>query len=209
MVARVPRLAQQSAASRLELRREIVSKEVERGAQGCAPALVPSFGRCGMAAAVARPAPQAVRATPSRARGVRPLFDLNFKSRLVLREERAVVRHAKAHALGLGFERVGDAAVAEAEVVTVTLAVGRDVDYLSAGARGGAHARADERVARREQALEGDGARNLAVVEEDRERTARAVAVEVQVRDCRVNVARGDRAPLVFASADVADALGL
>src|SRR2546423_10705771 len=148
-------------------------------------------------------------ATPSRARVVRPPSDLNFKGRLVLREERAVVRHAEARALGLGLERVGDAAVAEAEVVAVTLAVGRDVDYLSAGPRGGAHARADERVARREKALEGDGARYLAVVEEDRERTARAVAVEVSVEDCRVNVARGDRAPLVFISVERSDALGL
>ena len=177
IVTRAPRLAQQRAARRIELRREVVSEKVESGAKGRPPALVPSFGRACVAAAVARPAPESVRATPSRARAVRPLFNLNFKSRPVLRAERAVVRHAKAHALGLGFERVGDAAVAEAEVVAVTLAVGRDVHYLSAGSRGGAHARADERVARREKALEGDCARDLAVVEEDRERTARAVAV--------------------------------
>src|SRR5438270_5492388 len=88
IIARVPRLAQQRAARCLELRREVVAEKVERGAKRRAPALVPSFGRAGVAATVARPAPKAVRATPGRARAVRPSFDLNFKGWLVLREER-------------------------------------------------------------------------------------------------------------------------
>ena len=148
--------------------------------------MIPTFGCAAVAAAVARPATKAVRTTPRSALAARPRFDADFKRGLVRLKKLAVVRHAKAVALGIGFERISDAAVAPTEVVAETLAVGRDADDPCAGPCG-THARADERVARREQALEGDAARDLAVVEEDRERAPRAIAVEVFVRNCRVN----------------------
>src|SRR5207237_6304775 len=121
-VARGPGVAEQLAAGLLELLGQAVAQEVERRAQRRAPALVPAFGRARVAAAVARPAPQPVRAAPGRALAARPAPELDFPFRLVPFEELAIVRHPQVPPRRLLFQRVGDAAVAPAEVVAVTLA---------------------------------------------------------------------------------------
>ncbi len=84
LVARGPRVAQQVAAGLLELRREVVAQEVEGRAQRRAPALVPAAGGGGVAAAVARPAAQTVRAAPRGALAVRPRLDDDLVVGLVL-----------------------------------------------------------------------------------------------------------------------------
>src|SRR5881394_1688339 len=109
-----------------------------------------------MAGAIARPATKTVRATPSCAFPLRPSFDLDLVLRLVRREKRAVVRHLEAAPAGLYVERVGEAAVAEFEVVAVTLAVGGDVDERATIARGALDA-VEQHVTRCKYAVEGDG----------------------------------------------------
>src|SRR5215212_10461571 len=99
--------------------------QIEGRAQRSPPALIPAAGGRRVAAAVARPAPQPVRAAPRRALAVRPRLDENLVFGLALVEELTVVRHAQPEALRLDLQSVCDAAVAEAEVVAVTLAVGR------------------------------------------------------------------------------------
>src|ERR1700759_2029271 len=101
-----PGVFEKFAASLLELRREVVAKRVKRKAQRRAPALVPALRRTAVTTAVARPAPKPVRTTPCSALAARLRFDSDFGLRLVRREELAVVHHAKAVALGFGFERV-------------------------------------------------------------------------------------------------------
>src|SRR5437764_2641522 len=121
-VARRPRIAEQFAAERLEVARGFVAEEVERGAQGRAPFLIPTLACARMTTAIARPTPDAVRATPSRAFAFGPGFDLNFKLRLMRGEKRAVVHHLEAARVRFDFERVSERAVAEDEMMPVTLA---------------------------------------------------------------------------------------
>jgi hypothetical protein len=134
--------------------------------------------------------------------------ELDLGARRVVVEEFAVVGDAQAVARGLHFERVGEAAVAPLEVVTVRFAVGGEMDERGRAARRGAHAALDERVRGGEQPLEGDGARERAVVEEDGEGAAASVAVSVQVGDGRVHAPARDVRPLRRAEGAHARGLG-
>src|SRR5215208_1718610 len=78
--------------------------------------------------------------------------------------------------------------------MAVTLAVGRHVDDLRPAA-GRARTGPEQTLARSEQPLEGDAARDLAVVEEDGDGATRAVAVQVLVGDGRVDAPVGGVLP--------------
>jgi len=121
-LTRLPGVAQQARGARFEPRRELVAQPVERLAQRLPPCLVPSLARHASASAVASPALEPVRATP------RGLFgDLDLVDRRVGRQEARVVGQTR-HAAPLHVvEGEGECHLAEAVVVAVGLAVGRDV----------------------------------------------------------------------------------
>ena len=70
--------------------------------------------------------------------------------------------------------------LAHAEVMPVALAVGGDVNETARAALAVRQTR-DERLARDENAFEGDRARNGAVVEKENDRSPRSVAMKVAV----------------------------
>ncbi len=83
-------------------------------------------------------------------------------------------------------------------MVPVALAVGRDVDDPARSASP-TEQPADERLARREHALESDGARDRPVVEKENDGSPRAIAMEIPVRDARIDAAVADVGPVVLA----------
>ena len=182
VVARAPRIAQQRAAAHLEDRDALVAQPVERVAQRRAPLLIPSRAAAGAAAAVALPAPEAVVAAPRGALG-----DLHFVRRRRGGEKLAVVRDARQLLLVDVVERVRQGHVAVAMMVAIRLAVGGDVDELRMIAPFAecAEEAMREVLAAREQALEGDGAR-------DRRRRRRRCRSIVPTADCS-DTASSDR----------------
>src|SRR5215208_191237 len=106
----------------------MVAQEIERAAQRAAPALVPPFLGVRMTTAIAVPAADAVRAAPRSALAAGPRLDLDLHPRRVRLEESSVVRERDASGRRLDGGRMCERELAEAEVVTVALAVGRDVN---------------------------------------------------------------------------------
>src|SRR6185295_15313837 len=130
VLARRPGIAEQLPRGLFVEGRQSVPQAVEGLAQRRAPGLVPSRVRVRLAAAVAPPALDAVRAAP-RCRFDDP--DLVFGR--VLFEELAVVREPAAPRLGDRPQRVGQSHVPVTMMMAVGLAVGSDVDELGAAAR--------------------------------------------------------------------------
>ena len=77
---------------------------------------------------------------------------------------------------GFDGQRMGEAPLAEPEVMAVRLAVRGDAHQL-ARARFGVREAVDERRARLENSLEGDGMGDGSVIEKDREEPAGAVGM--------------------------------
>src|SRR5262249_8789093 len=130
VVARGPRVLEEPARARLELRGEHVAEGVERLAERRAPALIPPRVPARAAAAARAPPLDPARAAP---RGA--VDHLDLVRRRVALEELAVAREPREPLLLHPVERVGERHVAVAVVVAVGLAVGRDVDELGLVAR--------------------------------------------------------------------------
>src|SRR5262249_33527677 len=134
-VARAPRIAQERARLDGVERGGAVAHEIERATQRGAPRLAKA-GRAGGAAAVARPAADAVRAAPRGAFAARTFLEPRLGPRRMRREIGGVVGDGEAAARRFDAERVGERALAPARVVAIRLAVGGDVDELVAVAVG-------------------------------------------------------------------------
>src|SRR5216683_3738295 len=206
VVTRRPRIAKEIAGHFFEVFGGTVAQQVERLPQGPTPCLVPTFLATGLAPTIAVPAADSVRATPGSAFAVWPRFYLHLVSRRILLEEFSVIRDVEVASRGLGLEGVGDTTVAEAKMMPVAFTVGCDVDKLAV-----ATAREIETLgqlcARGEGVFERDGTCQRVIIKEQGDRTARAVAMEVTVREARVDAAVGNVAP--FLGSDRAHALSL
>ena len=122
-----PRVRREDAEARLEDRRGLGAQPVHRLPERGSPLLVPAGVRAGAGTAVAPPALDAVAAAPG---GV--LDDLHLVGRREPLQVIAVDRDLRELVLLDVLEGVGQGHVAEAVVVPVGLAVGRDVDELGA-----------------------------------------------------------------------------
>ena len=193
-VARRPRVGEKVAAVLVEQARRVVPQEVEGRPQRAPPRLVPPLLGSRLAAAVAAPAADPVRAAPGGAGPVVAERDLDLVRRGTVVEVLAVVRRAEAPARRLLEERVGEAPVAEVVVVPVALPVRRHVDEAPRPLRRLLEP-VDEGLARREPPLEGDRPCDRAVVEEEGDRAPRPVAVEPEVRARGVDAAAADVHP--------------
>ena len=109
---------------------------------------------------------------------VGPIGDLDFGARREALEERGVIGEREAALGELDVERVGESQIAEAEVMPVALAVGRDLHEGAAVGTRVLHG-IGQGLAGRERAAEGDRVGELAVIEEKGDRAAGAVPVAV------------------------------
>src|SRR5207237_9636481 len=108
-----------------ENRDALIAQPIERFAKRRAPLLRPSGGRHDVAAAVELPAADSVTAAPRR-----PLDDLYFVARRILRKELSVIRQPRQTLLIDVIERVRQSHVAVSMMMTIRLAVGGDVHQL-------------------------------------------------------------------------------
>jgi len=143
-VARAPRVDEQLGRGVLVEVRRGVAHEVERLAQRPAPALVPALRRVEVAAAVALPAAEAVRAAPGRALVARPPCELELPGRRVPLDVGGEVRDLDAPLRRLGVRRVRERQIGELLVVYPQLPVGGAQDEARL-ARGRARRRGTRR----------------------------------------------------------------
>ncbi len=168
--------------ARLEKWIDLIAQPVERFPERRPPALVPVAA--GAAAAIGAPALDAVGTAPRRL-----LADLDLVGGRIGGQERRVVREGRGP---FGFDllhRGGQRHLAEPAVMAVRFAVGRAVDQLWPRARvreRGVEPR-HEVLGALEQTLEGDGPRDVAVVEEDGQ--AEAARALPAIRAARIDPA--------------------
>ena len=200
VVAQDPGIGNKCPGLAFEPRVDRAGERIEGGSQSGPPALVPSLLAAGATAAIRSPALDAVCATPRRA-----LDDLDLVGGRMLREVSGVVRHPDPR-FRESLDRHCERHLAEAMVMSVGLAVGREVHQLRPGpvVEGRQHP-AGERVAAVQHPFEGDAASEARVIEEERDRATRGQPAQIGP----AGVDRGARHVGPVAAAERTDARGL
>src|SRR6185295_15660720 len=130
-VARIPRIEKQISSKILEVCRESVTQKVQRRTQRRSPTLVPTSIASSMTAAIPSPTRDPVSTTPGAALATVTVIYLHFDFGWVLLEKGSIVCYLQVSLLSLNFQSMRERKVAELEVVSVCLTIGRDVDHRS------------------------------------------------------------------------------
>src|SRR6266480_4002247 len=188
-----PRVLEQLSTKLFEVGSRVIAKKVQGRTQWVAPTLIPAFLAAGVAAAIARPATDPVRATPGRAFASWSIINFHLKLWRILLQVLAVVCNPKACFLCFNLQRMCQAKVSKLEMMAVSFAVSR---YVHQGSRFGSfHEVSYEILARTQRALKGDGARQGPMIEEHCEPATRTIRMKIAVRARGVDIPRCDISP--------------